>query len=167
MNINDGQGETSELIIDATINEQTENFAIHFTNGEYSFNSYQSCYMPETLDSLDLDELEQAKIQICEFIEKHFKNLKEEADIRSHLAAMGDTSPIVESDVSCCDCDEEYICIDEEIAPIGTCLNCGASNTIIYCTHCNCPIEAIPQEHFDDEQIYYCDYCSEKLFGED
>lgn len=167
MNINDGQGETSELIVDATIKEQTENFAIHFTNGEYSFNSYQSCYMPETLDSLDLDELEQAKIQICEFIEKHFKNLKEEADIRSHLAAMGDTSPIVESDVSCCDCDEEYICIDEEIAPIGTCLNCGASNTIIYCTHCNCPIEAIPQEHFDDEQIYYCDYCSDKLFGED
>ncbi len=167
MDINDGQGETSELIINATINEQSKNFSIHFTNGEYSFNSYQSCYMPETCDSLDFDELEQAKIQICEFIEQHFKNLKEEADIRSHLAAMGEISPVVENDVSCCDCDEEYICIDEEIAPIGTCLNCGTSNSIIYCTHCGCPIEAIPPEYFDDEQIYYCDYCNDKLFGED
>jgi len=38
--------------------------------------------------------------------------------------------------------------------------------TIIYCTYCQCPMDAI---NVDDaiEEPTYCNYCNEKLFGDD
>ena len=122
--------------------------------------------MPEMQDSLDDMSVEETKKNICDFIEDKFPNLREEADIQNHLDAMGKSSSITEKDVFCWDCGEEYICINDEYAPFGTCLNCGARNHIIYCTYCQCPVEAVDIEEKDEEQ-HYCPYCYDKLFRDD
>ena len=165
--LNDGQGETSEAIIKMITSDETKICSITFVNGEYSFNSYQSCYMPETNDELNETEVEEAKSEICNFIEQNFKNLKSEADLYNHLAAMGKTSAITESGVFCCECGEEYVCINEDFAEAGVCLNCGTRNKIIYCANGCGPVEAVCEDDFDDEKTYFCVYCEEKINGND
>lgn len=166
LDINDSQGEPSILIIEISIQAFSECYHISFTNGEYNFNYEQSSYMPETIDELDNNAIIQTKQDICDFIEDHFPNLKEKADMMKHLEAMGKASVITETDVYCSNCGEEYICIDEDYAPIGTCLNCGTHNRIIYCVYCQCPIEAMESNDTDDE-LHYCSFCYDKLFNED
>lgn len=164
--INDSPGDPSTLKLECVIEGQSTEIEIHFVNGEYSFNYEQSCYMPETKDELDDASVEEAKQCICDFVEKHFANLRNIADLQNHLDAMGKSSAITKRDLYCNECGEEYICIDEEYAPIGTCLNCGAKNHIIYCTNCECPIEAVDIEE-KDEEPHYCPTCNEKLFGDE
>ena len=166
LDINDSQGDTSVLIVAINMGAKSKKWNIDFTNGKYSFDHEQASYMPEVKDWLDDASIEETKQGICDFIEENFPNLREEADIHNHLNAMGKTAAITERDVYCWDCGEEYICIDNEYAPIGTCLNCGAKNHIIYCTYCQCPIEA--EEITDENQMQqYCSYCEGKLFGKD
>lgn len=165
--LNDGKGETSKAIISTETDGSIKTTEFSFVNGAYSFDTNQSCYMPETYDELNATEFETAKVEICNFIEERFPNLKETADYYNHLSAMGKSNAITENDVYCCDCGEEYICINEEYAEEGTCLNCGAKNHIINCMYCGSTIEAVDEDDFDEEEIYYCDYCQEKLFGPD
>lgn len=164
--IDDSPGQSSSLIIYFELGEITEECEIGFINGEYSFNDEQANYMPETQDELDVGGIELAKECLCEFIESHFQNLREEADLHNHLEAMGKDTSITEKDVYCCECGEEYLCINDEYAPVGMCLNCGTMNHIIYCTNCSCPVEAVDVDDQDDE-LHYCNYCNEKLFGND
>ncbi|MCF2650586.1 hypothetical protein [Niallia circulans] len=166
LDINDSQGDTSILMVSISIVDKSNRWDINFTNGKYSYNQEQDSFMPEINDRLDDNSIEEAKQGICDFIEENFPNLREDADIHNHLNAMGKTAAITESDVYCWDCGEEYICIDNEYAPVGTCLNCGAKNHIIYCTYCQCPIEA--EEITDkNETLNYCSFCDDKLFGKD
>lgn len=164
--IDDSPGQSSRLNISFELDDIQEECGIGFINGEYSFNYEQANYMPETQDELDESGIESVKEILFDFIELYFPNLSEEADLQNHLEAMGKDSSITEKDVYCCECGEEYICINAEYAPIGMCLNCGTMNHIIYCTYCSCPVEAVDVGEQDDEQ-HYCNHCAEKLFGED
>ncbi|WP_310605288.1 hypothetical protein [Anaerosporobacter sp.] len=166
LDINDSEGHSSELTIICELDGAIAESVIGFTNGEYSFNYEQTNYMPETQDELDEFSAEKTKKVLCNFIEENLPNLREKADIQNHLDAMGKSSAITERDVFCCECGEEYICTDDDYAPVGTCLNCGAKNYIIYCTYCQCPIEAVDIDEKDEEQCY-CSACNNKLFGED
>lgn len=112
------------------------------------------------------EPLAQEDSNIVMLSEEQLKSLKEEADMQNHLEALGKSSAIVEKDVFCCDCGDEYICIDDNYAPIGVCLNCGTRNHILYCSYCQCPIEAIDIDE-KNEELYYCSYCNDKLFGPD
>lgn len=166
LDINDSPGDISFLKITCSKEDELTESDVCFTNGEYSFNHEQGYYMPDTKDELDEASVEKAKQSICDFTEEHFPNLRDIADLQNHLDAMGRSSAITERDVYCNECGEEYICINEEYAPLGTCLNCGAKNRIIYCTNCECPIEAVDIED-EDEEPHYCPACNEKLFGDE
>ncbi len=166
VDIDDFQGATSNITVEISNEQYSECHEISFVNGEYSYNFEQTSYMPETLDELNRGAVIQTKQSICDFIEEHFPNLKEEADIRKHLWAMGKEESITENDVFCYECGEEYICIDDEYAQVGTCLNCGAKNKIVYCTYCQCSVEAIDVDDSIEEPAY-CNYCNDKLFSDD
>ena len=166
LEINDSQGDTSHLTIKCELENYIVESIISFINGAYSFNTEQTSYMPETQDELEEFSVEETTKTICNFIEENLPNLREVADIQNHLDAMGKSSAITERDVYCCECAEEYICVNDEYAPVGTCLNCGAKNHIIYCNYCHCPVEAVDIDEEDEEQ-HYCSACYDKLFGED
>lgn len=165
--IDDSQGQSSILKVYCELEDKSNISKIGFINGEYSFNDEQTCYMPETQDELDDQGIEKCKEMVCDFIDKFFPNLREEADLYNHLEAMGKDSSITERDLFCCECGQEYICNNNEYAPIGMCLNCATMNYIVYCTYCNCPIEAIDIEVKGDEKQNYCISCNDKLFGND
>lgn len=164
--IDDSPGQSSSLSVNYELDGDSEKCEIGFVNGEYSFNNEQTSYMPETQNELDEAGIEATKEFLCNFIDSHFPNLREKADLQNHLEAMGKDSAITEKDVYCCECGEEYLCTNSEYAPIGMCLNCGTMNYIIYCTYCGCPVDAVDIDEQDDEQRY-CDFCNDKLFGDD
>jgi hypothetical protein len=166
MDINCSQGETSCIDVVYSIGNINEISEIDYINGEYIYNYEQTNYMPEVQDRIVNQTVVEAKERICSFIEKEFPNLREEADLQNHLKAMGKSNSIVQSDVTCFACEEEYICINKKYAPVGTCLNCGEKNRIRYCTYCKCPVTAISIKEDDDEGLY-CEKCHHELFTSD
>ena len=39
--------------------------------------------------------------------------------------------------LTCCECGAESICINENVLPIGTCMNCGYVNEVHECNRCH------------------------------
>ncbi|MDD4142943.1 MAG: hypothetical protein PHR20_09200 [Bacteroidales bacterium] len=161
-------GTTSVINITVLDEETTMVTKITFVNGEYEYSFDQGCYLPLVSDELNVEEVKASIDSINSFIENQFINLKEEAALQEHLAVMGKAESIIESDIYCCECDEPYICINSDIAPIGTCLNCGAKNVVIYCYNCGEPVEAVSKEDYSDEdKNEFCNYCKSKMYDDD
>ena len=69
----------------------------------------------------------------------------------------GGNSPV--ADISCCECGEEYICVDENYGVFGQCLNCGEMNEICLCDRCGCYFEGESNEYRDAPNL--CDSCQD------
>lgn len=154
--IDDYQGSTSILYLDITDgNKSLKNFEITYINGEVSYNSEQCYYMPETEDEFAQESLDNAYANILNFINEHFEDLKQKVDEDMYsILKDGGQSPI--TDLACYECGELYICINEEYAEFGTCLNCGAKNDITICERCECYFQVE-----DDEVPALCQNCIE------
>ena len=124
---------------------------VNYLNGKAEFNYDVGCYVPitqdEILDNTDFTEW------IMDYIETHFENLREKVDADMYsIIKDGGISPILE--LACWECGEPYICIDDEYAPFGSCLNCGAHNEIVKCDCC--------EQYFEGEDsgdVNICDNC--------
>ena len=127
---------------------------IEYRNGEVEYNDDQCYYMPITEDGISKYDINKFLEETVDFISNNLENLKEYADGQRYSSAKsGDLSPVAE-DLYCDECGEEYICIDESIAPIGKCLNCGAQNSIAECERCgNFFID------YGEEEVKICESC--------
>lgn len=109
---------------------------IEYRNGEVEYNDEQCYYMPITEDGISKYDITKFIEETVDFISNNLENLKEYADGQRYSSAKsGGLSPVAEG-LLCDECGEEYICIDEDIASIGICLNCGAQNSISECENC-------------------------------
>lgn len=152
--LDDSQGSESVVDIHITIGEHKISNSITYTNGEISFNSYQGCYMPETQDAISMEDLLSLKEDTVDFLNDHFENLREKVD--SDMFAIikdGGNSPLAEA--FCCECGEEYICVDEKYGTFGQCLNCGEMNDICLCDRCGCYFEGATNE----DELNLCESC--------
>ena len=164
--IDNTPGAQSNIVVQIRINDDTETFHISFSNGEYEFDQFQSCYLPLTEDGFSEPEVCSVKNYVCDKINMAFPNLKELADSKSYLESVGKDTSIVYPDVFCENCGEEYLCCDERVAEKGICLNCGTKNYIAFCSRCGLPIEAYENEKsFDTSSL--CDKCKEGSFVAD
>ncbi len=160
LDISDEPGQNSTLHLSLVNKNDEQNYNITFTNGEYFFDEFQSCFMPLTKDELSERDLNDAMEGVYGFIQSYFIDLRKEADLHNHLAAMGKGESIVYDMVECIECGEAYICVDESIAPRGTCLNCGTKNLVLRCDKCG--------GYFNIEDLelknstFICDDCREK-----
>ena len=68
-------------------------------------------------------------------------------------------------DLICCECGTESICINEDILPIGTCLNCGYLNEVRECDRCHSWFD-FEEEGIVTEDRALCQKCIEKLEDE-
>ena len=110
--MDDSQGSESVVAVNIMVGENVFSKDIAYTNGEISFNSHQSCYMPETQDSISMEDLSALKEGAVDFLNEQFENLREKVDSEMFsIIKDGGSSPLAE--FSCWECGEEYICIDE------------------------------------------------------
>lgn len=128
---------------------------ITYFNGEAEYNDNVGCFVPITQD--DISESNNIAIWIVKFIEDNFENLREKVDADMYaIIKDGGNSPIIE--LECCECGEPYICINEDYAAFGTCLNCGAHNEIVKCDRCE-----IYFEGEDCGDVNLCEHCLEYI----
>lgn len=157
LTIDELRGETSTLII-YTQNENVKLF-LEYINGDAEYDSYLRYYVPLYEGNIpDPDEIEE---ELVDFINDYFENLrtKVDQDMYSIIKDGGD-SPI--SDIPCNFCDEPYVCVNEEYAPFGTCLNCGEHNDISKCERCGCYFE----DESENDDIKICQNCLASIYKE-
>ena len=154
--MDDSQGSESVVAVNIMVGENVFSKDIAYTNGEISFNSHQSCYMPETQDSISMEDLSALKEGAVDFLNEQFENLREKVDSEMFsIIKDGGSSPLAE--FSCWECGEEYICIDENYGALGQCLNCGEMNDICFCDRCESYFEGTA----DDDGPNFCENCLE------
>ena len=154
--MDDSQGSESVVAVNIMVGENVFSKDIAYTNGEISFNSHQSCYMPETQDSISMEDLSALKEGAVDFLNEQFENLREKVDSEMFsIIKDGGSSPLAE--FSCWECGEEYICIDENYGALGQCLNCGEMNDICFCDRCESYFEGTA----DEDGPNFCENCLE------
>lgn len=157
MKINDEEGSESTLTITGTPNFSSHNeFSVDITyiNGAVEYNDEQGYYMPIANDGILKADLDNYLDKVVDFINVELESLKECVDSISYERVKdGGTLPIADG-VYCDECEAEYICIDEDVAEVGICLNCGAHYKISVCERCG-------QYFIDykDTEIKICDQC--------
>ena len=165
MDIIDEEGHESKLTITCKQSpfsidrlETSERFRviISYVNGAVEYNDEQGYYMPITNDGIPKSDIDCYLDTMVEFINSKLESLKEYVDsIKYETVKDGGHLPIA-SGCYCDECYEEYICIDENLSEVGTCLNCGAHYDIAECERCG-------QNFIDYEgdEIKLCDQCKE------
>ncbi len=134
--IDEESGGESNLTLKLLSNgELVETCELTYTNGEAQLSDDHTYYLPTKYNKFSEGSIKEFIDQVDLQIGESFPNLVEVVD-RAKYEAMrnGGRDPV--SDSSCEECDEEYICIDETIIEIGTCVNCGCINEIRECDRC-------------------------------
>lgn len=163
MDINDDEGSESTLTITCLCRQNgddearlLENFKVYisYTNGEVEYNNEEGYYMPVTNDGISESDLDNYLDEVINFINVELESLKDYVDSVSYERVKdGGSSPIADG-VYCDECEADYICIDESIAEVGICLNCGAHYKISECESCG--------QYFldyEEAEIKICDQC--------
>ena len=169
MDIDDSEGAESTLTITCEQypfaiekGEEPSGFItyIMYVNGEVEYDEEQGYYMPLSEDGIAQADIDDYADTMVDFISTNLENLKDYVEsIRYRTIKDGGNMPVA-SGVYCDECGEEYICTDESIAEIGTCLNCGAHNEIAECERCG------QYYHDYDDEIKLCDSCKEHYENE-
>ena len=159
--IDTSQGGQSILKIICVYGNRNETFNVPYINGEISYNEEQCTYMPETEDEFGEIQLQEAIDELIDFVNVNLESLKEKVDNQKYsVVKEGASSPV--ADICCCNCGENYICIDENYAEFGCCLNCGEMNEVYECEKCG----EYCDEVYDVAGVQVCENCYQKFKDE-
>lgn len=96
------------------------------------------------------------------FDEKSLKILHDDVDTeRALIQLFGGITCIASDELKCCECSEKYISVNNDYAPYGMCLSCGAMNRIFNCT--NCGMQVVVGADVIVLEPIYCDNCGMEL----
>lgn len=159
--IDTSQGGQSILKIIFEYGSNTKIYDVPYVNGEVSYNEEQCNYMPETEDEFGEIQLQEAIEELIDFVNVNLESLREKVDNQMYrIIKDGANSPV--ADICCWNCGESYICIDENYAEFGCCLNCGEMNEIYLCEKCD--------EYCDDVHdvagVQLCEKCYQEFKDE-
>ncbi|KEI03002.1 hypothetical protein [Clostridium botulinum] len=164
MDIYDSQGATSQMELILKCNGDLQTFLVPYINGQAVYNDEQCNYMPETEDEFGYKALEYAKDSMIDYINETFENLREKIDDEMYkINKEGSISSV--ADILCCECGEKYICINENFAEYGKCLNCGEMNEIYLCERCGNYFEDYDDD-YEDDVPRLCRNCKEHYLNQ-
>lgn len=124
---------TLKLISD---NELVETCDLTYTNGDAELVDDQSYYLPTKYNEFSEGSISEFIDEVESQIANLFPNLVDIVDSAKYEAVKnGGKNPVADSE--CEECSEEYICIDDSICEIGTCVYCGHFNDIQKCDRCD------------------------------
>lgn len=160
MSIESSQGERSELSIIAKHKDiVSKNYDIPYVNGEVVFDDEQCTYMPTVADEFGEIQLEDAISGIIDFTNNSLENIREKVDNEMYrIIKDGGMSPVSDS-IACWNCEENYICINENYGEVGKCLNCGEMNEVYKCGSCGSYVDEL-------NWLECCNGCSPKDLDE-
>lgn len=148
MSIVDEEGAGSELNIYCSGENGNFVTSVVYTNGAVEYDSDSGLYMSVTQD--EISNIETAIEETEEFINDEIANYRENVEVED-----------IAEFVLCSECGEDAICINEDILPIGTCMNCGYVNGIHKCEKCMGWVNS-DEEDYNDE-IAICQNCIDTL----
>ena len=158
INITEGEGETSKLLISIRCKDNIFMQAeIQYTNGEVIYDAEQSCYMPERDSMINIEVIDNLSANLIAYVENEMNTLKKEID-DSRYSILKDGGNLPVADLVCWNCGCEYISIDDELYPYGKCINCGEDNNLKECGRCG---ELYNESEDGDD--FFCGYCKQKI----
>lgn len=167
MEINDEEGAESVLtitcehrafVIEKHYDAKNLYVSITYKNGEVEYDDEQGYYKPVSEDGIVKGDVENYVDTIIDFINTEVENFKVYIEsIRYEIVKDGGNLPIALG-VYCDECYEEYICIDANLAEVGTCLNCGAHNNIFECERCG-----HYYNEYNEDEVKICNNCKEQI----
>ena len=150
MDICDDEGSESTLAFYCS----NSDFKVYlkYQNGAVELDYDSGLYMPVTEDSIG--DIANIIDEIIDFINMELPSYLEQVNPKD-----------IGQDLICCECGTESICINEDILPIGTCLNCGYLNEVRECDRCHSWFD-FEEEGIVTEDRALCQKCIEKLEDE-
>lgn len=122
---------------------------IQYQNGAVEYDDDSGLYMPITED--EISDIDSVIDDIVKFINQELPSYLQNAN----------SEDIVEY-LECCECGMEAICINENILPIGTCMNCGYLNEIHECERCHFWFNSNEVGEVLDD-ISFCQNCIDRM----
>lgn len=126
---------------------------INYKNAEVEMDEESGLYVPVTLD--ELPNVDDAVDALLDFIENELIDYREVLSQEDMAEA-----------ISCSECGEDFICINQEILPVGTCVNCGYVNEIYQCDRCGEWFNAEWDGSHDKDGVSFCENCLEQIEAE-
>lgn len=145
MDIDDSEGADSTLSIYDTDKEFRTQLV--YTNGAVEYDYDSGLYMPITQD--EIGTVEGMVNDLMEVIDEEIPYYKERA-CEEDIAEF----------VTCSECGDDAICINEDVLPEGTCMNCGYVNNIYPCERCSSWFN-IDEGGILEDDIAICQNCLE------
>lgn len=150
MSICDSEG--SESILDFYCSNKDFEVYIKYQNGAVEYDYDNALYMPVTEDRID--DVENIMDEIVDFINTELPSYLEQVNPEDIIECL-----------TCCECGTESICSNEDILPIGTCMNCGYFNEVRECDRCHLWFN-VEEEGIIADDGALCQNCIEKLEDE-
>lgn len=145
MDIDDSEGADSALSIYDTDKEFRTQLV--YTNGAVEYDYDSGLYMPITQDEIGSVE---------EMVNDFMEVINEEIPYYKERVCDEDIAEFV----TCSECGDDAICINEDVLPAGTCMNCGYVNNIYQCERCSSWFNIDEGGMFEDD-IAICQNCLE------
>ena len=143
MQIDDSEGAESSL--DFSCGDKEFSVSILYCNGAVEYDDESGLYMPITED--EIGDIGDAVDGIMDLINSELTNYME----------ICEAEDIAES-VLCYECGEESICINEDLLPVGTCMNCGYVNLVYECDRCQLWFNSDEEGRVFDDNAF-CQNC--------
>lgn len=153
LTIADGEGEDSTLQMFCDEEDMKFITSINYKNAEVEMDEESGLYVPVIQD--EMEEIDNAVTELVDFIEDELQDYRE----------MLSPEDIADS-VSCSECDEEFICINEDILPFGTCVNCGHVNELCQCDRCGVWFNVEWDGVCDSDGVAFCQNCMDEMEAE-
>ena len=150
MYIDNSEGAESLLKIRCS-NGELES-SIGYRNGKVEYDEDSALYIPITKD--EIDNVDCTIDFVVAYISTNLFNYMENAkpeDVVEYLM--------------CCECGTESICVNEDVLPVGTCMNCGYVNEIHECDRCYSWFNSELDGRVT-EDISICQNCLDELLHE-
>lgn len=150
LTIADEEGEDSTLQIFCDEEDIKFYTSINYKNAEVEMDEESGLYVPVIQD--EMEEIDDSVAELVEFIEDELQDYRE-------ILSQEDIADAV----PCSECDEELICINEDILPVGTCANCGHVNEIYQCDRCGAWFNVEWDGVCDGDGGAFCQNCWDEI----
>lgn len=147
MSLDPDEGADSTLCIYSKAPEfSTE---LTYKNGAVEYDADSGLYMPVIQDELEsTDKIVDEVMKLINELMPDYKEIVDEDDIAGYAL--------------CTECGEDTICINEDILPLGTCINCGHVNEMHECEECGSWFNSDEDGMYEDD-IAICQSCLDYL----